>query len=128
MLLGSVILFTKWIARALGKVLFCFIMFTVEKTVPIYCKAKSILKVCHSAKAAETRNLVTCKDDSLFFASQVSQLLYGNLCVKIPVAIFTDSIPLLESIGSTKQIEEKMLRMELIGVSVKNFAIEQLHI
>ena len=78
--------------------------------VPIYWKSKSIQKVCHSAKAAETRNLVTCKDDSLFFAGQVSQLLFGKLSEQVPVTIFTDSIPLLESIGSTKQIEEKMLR------------------
>ena len=46
----------------------------------------------------------------MFFAGQVSQLLYGTLSNRIPIKIFTDSIPLLESIGSTKQIEEKMLR------------------
>ena len=78
--------------------------------VPIYWKSKTIQKVCHSAKAAETRNLIICKDDSQFFAGQVAQLVYGDLSRKIPIKIFTDSIPLLESIGSTKQIEEKMLR------------------
>ena len=81
-----------------------------EKAVPIYWKSKSISKVCHSAKAAETRNMVTFKDDALFFAGQVSKLILGEDENKLKVKMFTDSIPLLESIGSTKQVEEKMLR------------------
>ena len=78
--------------------------------VPLYWKSKTIQKVCHSAKASETRNLVICKDDTLFFAGQIAQLMYGDSSKRLPIKIFTDSVPLLESIGSTKQIEEKMLR------------------
>ena len=59
---------------------------------------------------SETRNLVICKDDTLFFSGQISQLMYGDSSKRLPIKIFTDSVPLLESIGSTKQIEEKMLR------------------
>ena len=50
-----------------------------NSAVALYWKSKSIPKVCHSAKAAETRNLITCKDDAQFFAHQVGQLLKGKL-------------------------------------------------
>ena len=38
-------------------------------------------------------------------------LLFGDYKQRIPVRIFTDSEPTLESIASTKQIERKSLRM-----------------
>ena len=76
---------------------------------PVYWKSKSIPKVCHSAKAAETRNMVTCKDDAVFFASQMGTLLRKD-GESLQVKMFSDSIPLLESIGSSKQVEEKILR------------------
>ena len=38
-------------------------------------------------------------------------LLFGNYKQRIPVRIFTDHEPTLESIASTKQIERKSLRM-----------------
>ena len=82
-----------------------------DKTVvPISWKSKTIKRVCHSAKAAETRSMVAILDDTQFFAGQMEQLLFGKTGKKLPIKLFTDSKPLLESISSTHQVEEKMLR------------------
>ena len=48
-------------------------------------------------------------DDSLNITKQLSLLMKK----KIPLKIFTDSRPLLESIGSSSQIEEKVLRQSI---------------
>ena len=73
---------------------------------PIYWKSGMIRKICMSPKAAETRAMVKIVDDSVNMTKQVSILMNR----KIPLKIFMDSRPLLESIGSTSQIEEKALR------------------
>ena len=77
--------------------------------VPIYWRSGVIRKVCVSPKAAETRALLRLMDDSVHMAKQVSELLN----VKMGVRLFTDSRPLLESIGSSGQIEEKALRQSV---------------
>ena len=74
---------------------------------PMFWRFGVIRKVCLSPKAAETRALVKTVDDSLFLARQMSQLL-GT---EVGTRMFTDSRPLLESIGSSVQIDEKSLRM-----------------
>ena len=56
-------------------------------------------------KAAETRALLRLMDDGVYMAKQLSQLLN----VSIKTRLYTDSRPLLESIGSSGQIEEKTL-------------------
>ena len=79
-----------------------------KKTVaasPLYWKSGVIRKVCLSPKAAETRSLVRVVDDSLCLARQLSQLLNTG----VETRLFTDSRPLLESIGSSGQVEEKSL-------------------
>ena len=48
-------------------------------------------------------------DDGVYMAKQLSQLLN----IKINVRLFADSCPLLESIGSFGQIEEKALRQSV---------------
>ena len=45
------------------------------------------------------------------FYIQIETLLFGDYKQRIPVRMYTDSEPLLESIASTKQIERKSLRM-----------------
>ena len=49
-------------------------------------------------------------DHSAFVRRQLEFLWYGEVREKIPVRVYTDSEPTLESIASTKQIETKMLR------------------
>ena len=68
-----------------------------------------IRKFCVSKKAAETRSLLRLMDDGVHMAKQLSQLM--NVSMK--VRLFTDLRPLLESIGSSGQIEEKALRQSV---------------
>ena len=79
------------------------------KAVPLYWRAGVIRKVCVSPKAAETRALLRLMDDGVHMAKQLSQLLNGE----IKTRLYTDSRPLLESIGSSGQIEEKALRQSV---------------
>ena len=79
---------------------------TTEAASPIYWKSGVIRKICTSPKAAETRSLMKLVDDSTNMMKQLSILMN----YKIPLRIFTDSRPLLESIGSSSQIAEKALR------------------
>ena len=79
---------------------------------PIYWKSGVIRKVCLSPKAAETRSMIRIIDDSVCLAKQISLLLNTNLKVKE----FTDSRPLLESLGSSGQIEEKLLRQSIASL------------
>ena len=53
--------------------------------------------------------MVRIVDDSICLARQISLLLNINLKVKE----FTDSRPLLETLGSSGQIEEKLLRQSI---------------
>jgi hypothetical protein len=54
--------------------------------------------------------MLNLTDTATFTASQLEEMLFGNNDTKIPVKLYTDSKPLLESISSTHQIEEKQLR------------------
>ena len=86
-----------------------------KKTVaasPIYWKYGVIRKVCLSPKAAETRSLMRVVDDSLCLARQLSAMLN----TEIEMRMFTDSRPLLESIGSSGQVEEKSLRQSVAAL------------
>ena len=50
-------------------------------------------------------------DEATYTARQIETLMYGDYNQRIPVKIFTDSEPMLESIASTRHIERKSLRM-----------------
>ena len=65
--------------------------------------------VCTSPKVMETRALMRLVDDMTSQARQVTELLN----VEVKTRVFTDSRPLLESIGSSGQIEEKALRLSV---------------
>ena len=79
---------------------------------PIYWKAGVIRKVCLSPKAAETRSLIKVVDDTLCLSRQISLMMN----TEIKTRMFTDSRPLLESIGSTGQVEEKSLRQSVAAL------------
>ena len=66
-----------------------------------------------SPKAAETRSLLRLVDDSTCLARQLSALMN----TKMEMKIYTDSRPLLESIGSSGQIEEKALRQSVASLT-----------
>ena len=75
---------------------------------PIYWKAKQIDQVCHSSKDAETLNLLTMVEDSMYEASQLEQMLYGDVKKRIPIHLFIDSESTLEFVASSKQIVTKL--------------------
>ena len=90
-----------------------------DRVSPIYWKTKTIKQVCHSAKDAETRNLTKLVDDSVYLAKSIEQLIFGEKGGKIPVKLFTDSKPTLESIASSKQVERKLLRNAVADLKEK---------
>ena len=63
-------------------------------------------RVCTSPKASETRGVMLVVDDAKNAADQLKDLLNAEIKVKV----FTDSHPLLETLGSTSQVAEKGLR------------------
>ena len=77
----------------------------------VYWKTKQIEKVTHSSKDAETLNVSKLVDDAVFLARQLEMLLFGSYEGRIPVKLFTDSEPSLESVASSRQVEMKLLRM-----------------
>ena len=79
----------------------------------IYWKTKQIDRVTYSSKDAETLNVSKLVDDAVFLARQLEILLFGDYKGRIPVKLFTDSEPTLESIASSKQVERKLLRMTI---------------
>ena len=86
---------------------------------PLFWKCKQIQHVCHSAKEAETRNIMKLVDTSVYLGEQVAALLFGDSKLTIPVKVYTDSMPLLDSIASTKQVEQRLLRNTMTDLKKK---------
>ena len=63
-------------------------------------------------KATKTRAMIKTVDDVINLQKQLSVLMK----IRIPLRIYTDLRPLLESICSTKQIEEKHLRQYIANL------------
>ena len=78
---------------------------------PLLWKSRKIPQVCDSTKTAETRAADKLIDDSVFLARMIREIYTGEKSQKqLPVILYSDSEPLLESIHSTKQVERKMVR------------------
>ena len=84
-----------------------------DKSLPVYWKSKQIVRTVHSSKDSETLNMAKLVDDSVYVARQLELLLFGAYSRRLPVRLFTDSEPTLESIASTKPIETKRLRNQV---------------
>ena len=54
--------------------------------------------------------------DSVFAARQLEILLYGNAKGRIKICLFTDSESTLESVTSSKQIDNKTLQMMIVDL------------
>ena len=94
----------------------------------MYWKSKGITKICTSTKDAETHALFKNIGDAHFAASNIETLLFGNFEKRIKVESFIDSKPLLESLASTRIVENKFLVSEVNAMktliedgSVKSF-------
>ena len=55
-------------------------------------------------------------EDSVYAASQMEQMLYGDVLRRIPIHLFTDSESTLESVTSSKQIVTKTLRTVIMDL------------
>ena len=90
-----------------------------NKVSPLFWKSRQIKNVCHSAKEAETRNIMKLVDSSVYLGEQLSALLFGDATYTIPLHIYTDSKPLLDTIASTKQVEQRLLRNTVTDLKLK---------
>ena len=106
---------TQVIKEVCGVILF-LTKSSITRASPIYWKVKQIDRVCHSLKDAETLNLLTMVEDSVYAASQLEQMLYGDVLRRIPICLFTDSESTLESVTSSKQIVTKTLRTVIMDL------------
>ena len=69
--------------------------------------------MCTSTKDAETHALFKNISDASFAAANLELLLFGSQVKAIKVESFIDSKPLLESLASTRVIENKFLVAEI---------------
>jgi hypothetical protein len=83
-----------------------------DRVSPLYWKSKTIKKVCHSAKVAETQSMLDLTDTAQFTATQLEQMLFRKYEQRIPVKLHTDSRPMLESIGSHIRLKRSNSEME----------------
>ena len=82
-----------------------------SKVVPLMWKSKSIPTVCKSAKDAETRACDKTIEDAVYVARCIHEIYTGERGeAQIPVDVVTDSQPLIDSVNSSKQVENKLLR------------------
>ena len=84
-----------------------------QTAVPLYWKSKKIVKMTTSTKDAETHALFKGVADAVFVASNLETLLFGDVQNRIAVHSYIDSKPLLESIASTRIVENKFLVAEV---------------
>ena len=84
-----------------------------QVAVPLYWKSKKIAKMTTSTKDAETHALFKGVTDAVYVASTIETLLFGDVQHRLVVDSFIDSKPLLESLASTKVVENKFLVSEI---------------
>ena len=106
--------------KAVGGVILFLTNSSMTRASPIYWKAKQIDRVCHSSKDAETLNLLTMAEDSVYAANQLEQMLYGDILRRIPICLFTDSESILEdtSINEVKAHGQEV-RMTNIQIRIR---------
>ena len=78
---------------------------------PLEWKSKKIPQVCESTKTAETRAADKATDDAIYFARLIKEIYTGVKSLdQLPVIVYTDSKPTIESIYSTRQVDRKTVR------------------
>ena len=95
-----------------------------DKVSPIFWMSKQISRVCKSSKDAETRAGGKCVEDSVYLAKRIEEVLFGDVRKRLTVEVHTDSEPLIDSIRSTKRVENKALCME-VGAMKEALLLEE---
>ena len=81
------------------------------KCSPLAWKSKTIQQVCKSVKTAETRSLEKGLEDAIYIARMIKEIYSGNVTEdQIEVEAKIDSKTLLDSLNSSKQVDEKGIR------------------
>ena len=75
----------------------------MTNTSSLFWKSKHIERVCHSSKDAMSLNISKMIDDTVFAVTYVQD--------RLPVNLYMDSESMFKSIASSKQVEQKSLRM-----------------
>ena len=84
---------------------------------PLHWKSKTIPQACTSAKTAETRAAYMACDDTVGLARAVMEMYTGKRGEKqIETTLKCDSQSLKDTLFSTKQIEEKILRPTILAM------------
>ena len=67
--------------------------------------------MCQSSRDAKTYVMNRLVEDAVFVVRQIETLMFGKYEKRIPIQLLMDSKETLESIGSTKEVERKSLKM-----------------
>ena len=118
-LVGIVDASYKTEGKSVGGIMIMLTNKEMTRASPIMWKSKQIERVCQSSKDAETLAMLKMVDEITYMSMQIETILYGEYQKRIPVKIYTDSEPLLESIASSKQIDRKNLRRVIEGLKEK---------
>ena len=87
------------------------------KVSPLHWKSKTIVQACTSSKAAETRAAYMACDDTIGLARALMEIYTGKKGEKqVETTLKSDSKSLQDTLFSTKQIEEKMLRPTILAM------------
>jgi hypothetical protein len=82
---------------------------------PIIWKTKLIQKVCRAPKDAETLSLGVAADLSLDIARKMEEVMYNvKKGRRFKVKMYCDNAGVLESIASSKQVERRTMRSEVM--------------
>jgi hypothetical protein len=81
---------------------------------PVAWRSRVISRVCRSAKTAETIALEDAIDMAIGLGRQIVQIQTGLIQDKpVPIRAYTDSKSLIESLKSTKQVDEEPTRLNI---------------
>ena len=81
------------------------------KAVPLFWKAKTIPTICKSSKDAETRAADKIIEDAVYLARCIKEIYTGQRGEsQIRVDIVSDSQPFIDSVNSSRQVENKLMR------------------
>ncbi len=85
-----------------------------SKCAPINWKSKTLARVCKSAKTAETMAMENAADTAIGLGRQLNQIRTGQVTSDAgKIIVCTDSKSLIESLNSTKQVDEAPMRLNV---------------
>ncbi len=85
-----------------------------SKCAPISWKLKTLARVCKSAKTAETMAMENAADTAIGLGRQLNQIRTGKVTSDAGrIIVCTDSKSLIESVNSTKQVDEAPMRLNV---------------